>query len=104
VPDDPDDWEGDDEGDELPVIPADGEPAAESPRRRRRQPRAPKPRKGSPQRTETHRADVAQATGRSRPAPPNWRDDLGSGDRGAASRSLGSRGHTHNSDSGYGLA
>jgi hypothetical protein len=101
-----DEWFGDDEGDELPVLGPDApESLPVAPVRRSKRRRQGFPGHGVPTglASEARRQVLAEATGTDYAEPEPWREDLEMGNRGRAASSI-ERGGNHNSGSGYGLA
>lgn len=110
-------WDDSDEDDDeaLPVIPAgqqappppdpaalaESGPAAPIALTRRREP------KGNVKAGDAAYAramNLAEATGRARPEPDDWREQLEAGEKSTATATLSSRRPTHNAGSGFGLA
>jgi len=111
-PEELEDWDGDDEEAELPIVPApgsDGSPAdLGGPRPalvRRRSAHAPPT--GNTKRRDAagrRREILREATGRSIPEPAEWEDDLAMKQRDRAASKLSTKTLTHNAGSGFGLA
>ena len=103
-----DEWLGDEEGDELPVIGpvelAERHPVTSQAHRKCRP--AQSPRGGVPiaDVADVRRAVLAEATGKAMAEPEQWRTDMELGNRNRAAASLGTGGRRRGASSGFGLA